>query len=179
MILILLVLAKIIDAFIKKRYISAINISQPLRRRGSIVETGNVLVIGDTLHMWYDGRLSPVPPNQQQIGHATLTIDKLLTIVHIEHSSSSGLPAAVSLEQNYPNPFNPKTIISYQLPVISEVELSIYNILGQKVATLVSEKQPAGSYKVEWDASKFSSGVYYYRIEAGNFVETRKMVYLK
>lgn len=91
------------------------------------------------------------------------------------------------LFQNYPNPFNPKTIISYHLPVPSSVELSIYNILGQKLATLVSEKQPAGSYNVQWDATGFSSGVYYYKIEAGNlsassvqrFVQTKKLIYLK
>jgi len=89
------------------------------------------------------------------------------------------LPMTFSLKQNYPNPFNPKTVISYQLPVISEDELSIYNLLGQKMATLVSEKQPAGTYKIEWDASDFASGIYYYRIEAGRFVETKKLVLLK
>jgi len=77
-------------------------------------------------------------------------------------------PKEFKLSQNYPNPFNPKTVISYQLPVNSAVELNIYNILGQKVATLVSEKQPAGSYKVEWDAGSFASGVYYYVIEASD-----------
>jgi hypothetical protein len=57
--------------------------------------------------------------------------------------------------------------------------LSIYNLLGQKVATLVDKKQPAGSYQVQWDASGFAGGVYYIRIKAGNFVQTRKMIYLK
>lgn len=90
-----------------------------------------------------------------------------------------GPPLVFALGQNYPNPFNAETVISYQLSVISEVELSVYNILGQKVATLVSARQPAGSYKVEWDASCFASGVYLYRLEAGKFSETRKLIILK
>ena len=98
------------------------------------------------------------------------------------------IPETWKLYQNYPNPFNPKTVIGYQLPVISDVELSIYNILGQKVATLVSEKQPAGTYKVEWDASGFASGVYLYKLTADNgpstssghrFVQSKKLILLK
>ncbi len=92
---------------------------------------------------------------------------------------SPAVPKQFYLAQNYPNPFNPKTIINYELPITTDVELSIFNLLGQKVATLVSGKQPAGNYQVEWDATGFASGVYYYRIEAGNFVQTRKMIYLK
>jgi len=86
------------------------------------------------------------------------------------------------LHQNYPNPFNPVTTIEYQLPQISQVDLSIYNLLGQKVATLVSEKQPSGSYEVEWDASGYSSGVYLYRLRTDGkmhgVVKTRKLVLL-
>ncbi len=100
-------------------------------------------------------------------------------IVSDLESSVENVPKSYKLYQNFPNPFNPKTVISYQLPVISDVDLSIYNLLGQKIVTLVSEKQKAGYHQVEWDATGFSSGVYYYKIEAGNFVETRKMVYLK
>ena len=89
------------------------------------------------------------------------------------------LPDKFALDQNYPNPFNPVTMINYQLPMINDVDLSIYNLLGQRVATLVSERQSAGRYQVEWDASGFSSGVYYYRIKAGEFEQIRKMVLLK
>lgn len=81
---------------------------------------------------------------------------------------------------NYPNPFNPVTVISYQLPVVSEVELGVYNLLGQKVVALVSAKQPAGDYRVEWDATGFASGVYFYRMSTHQgFVQTRKMMLLK
>jgi len=79
------------------------------------------------------------------------------------------------LRQNYPNLFNPTTAINYQLPVLSRVKLSIYNILGQKMATLVSDKQPAGTCKVEWDASGFASGAYLYRMKSGHgFIQIKK-----
>jgi len=92
----------------------------------------------------------------------------------------NAVPSEFVLHQNYPNPFNPKTVISYQLPVFSEVELNIYNILGQKVSTLVSEMQPAGVYKIEWDASVFASGVYFYRLKtAKGFIKTQKMLLIK
>jgi len=83
------------------------------------------------------------------------------------------------LSQNYPNPFNPKTIFSYQLPVISEVNLSIYNLLGQRIATLIQEKQQAGSYQIEWNATGFASGIYLYRLQTDNFIQTKKLVLLK
>ncbi len=94
--------------------------------------------------------------------------------------SSEILPTLFYLSQNYPNPFNPKTTITYILPQTSQVELNIYNILGQKAATLVSEKQPAGSYKIEWDARGFASGLYFYRLETDKgFVQSKKLVLLK
>ncbi len=90
------------------------------------------------------------------------------------------LPTIFALNQNYPNPFNPTTAISYQLSAVSEVDLSIYNILGQKVALLVSEKQPAGTYKVEWDASRFASGIYFCRLSTDNgYAASGKMILLR
>jgi hypothetical protein len=88
-------------------------------------------------------------------------------------------PLRFNLEANYPNPFNPSTIINYELRITSDVDLSVYNLLGQKVAILVSEKQAAGRYQVEWNASDFASGVYYYKIQAGEFVDVRKMVLIR
>lgn len=101
----------------------------------------------------------------------------------IEDNSSEIASVEFKLFQNYPNPFNAGTVISYSVganghsPV--QVELSMYNILGQKVATLVSDKQPVGSYKVEWDAAGFASGVYLYRLHAGGFVQTKKLLVIK
>ncbi len=83
------------------------------------------------------------------------------------------------LEDNYPNPFNPSTKIQFLLPKATHVILNIYNSLGQKVKQLVSQYLNAGTYTEEWNASGFASGVYFYRIEAGSFVETKKLVLLR
>jgi hypothetical protein len=105
----------------------------------------------------------------------TFSVDIVSAIGRAENQ----LPISYSLKQNYPNPFNPVTMINYQLPMINDVELSIYNLLGQKVATLVDERQQAGYHQVEWDASNFSSGIYYYRIEAGEFQDVKKMILIR
>jgi hypothetical protein len=89
------------------------------------------------------------------------------------------IPKEFALGQNYPNPFNPSTTIRYELPTRSHVVLKVYNLLGQEVATLVDEKIEAGRYKVVWDAIAHPSGVYYYRLQAGFFTETKKLVLLK
>jgi len=96
-----------------------------------------------------------------------------------EKNISSPFPQDFQLFQNYPNPFNPTTAIGYQLSAVSDVELGIYNMLGQKVAVLVSKRQSAGSYQVQWDASGFASGVYYYRIKADEFQDVKKMILLR
>jgi len=89
------------------------------------------------------------------------------------------LPKEFSLSQNYPNPFNPITKIRYDLPVDCQVRLEIYNILGQRVATLADGKQKAGYKVATWDASSLSSGIYFYKLQAGDFVQTRKMVLIR
>jgi hypothetical protein len=98
-------------------------------------------------------------------------------------TSENDLPQHFFLHQNYPNPFNPKTVINWQVGATSksfvQVDLSIYNVLGQKVATLVAGKQKAGFYSAEWDASGMASGVYYYRLQAGDFINTKKLIILK
>ncbi len=92
---------------------------------------------------------------------------------------SRTVPFAFSLKQNYPNPFNPVTTIAYSLAKSSHVELTVFNLLGQKVATLVNAKQAAGQYQVTFDAAHLASGIYVYQIKAGSFVQTRKMLLLK
>jgi len=94
-------------------------------------------------------------------------------------TDDKNLPVKFALEQNYPNPFNPNTMISYQLSVSGQVTLKVFDVLGNEVATLVNEDRPAGNYEVNFDASKLSSGVYYYQFRAGDFVETKKMILLK
>jgi Secretion system C-terminal sorting domain len=100
-------------------------------------------------------------------------------VTGITKGSNSVVPGSFSLNQNYPNPFNPSTLISYSIPKAQLVTLKVYNVLGQHVATLVNEQQSAGSHQINFDASKLSSGVYLYKLESGNFVQTKKMMLLK
>lgn len=88
-------------------------------------------------------------------------------------------PDVFSLSQNYPNPFNPSTIIQYSIPMNEFVTLKVYDVLGREVKTLVSKEQSAGVYNIEFNASKLTSGVYFYRIEAGSFVSVKKLLLLK
>jgi len=97
----------------------------------------------------------------------------------IDEQNNKVYPTKYKLSQNFPNPFNPLTAIGYQLSAVSDVELSVYNLLGQKVTTLVNERQRAGYHQVEWDASGFASGIYYYRIETGEFQDVKKMILIK
>ena len=82
------------------------------------------------------------------------------------------------MEQNYPNPFNPSTTISYQLPKAGNLTLKVFDILGREVATLVNENVEAGKHSINFDASNFSSGMYIYKLQSANFVQTRKMILL-
>jgi hypothetical protein len=93
--------------------------------------------------------------------------------------ATTEIPESFALYQNYPNPFNPTTMINYQLSMNNDVELSIYNLLGQKIATLVSEYQQAGKHSVTWDATDMASGVYYYVLNSGDFHDVKKMVLLR
>lgn len=92
---------------------------------------------------------------------------------------STGIPSKFTLDQNYPNPFNPTTKIKFSIPADENVSLKVFNVLGQEVATLVNQQMKAGSYSFDWNAASLSSGVYFYRIEAGSFNQTRKMMLLK
>ena len=89
------------------------------------------------------------------------------------------IPTHYALSQNYPNPLNATTAINYQLPVDAHVTLDVYNTLGQRVATLVHEKQEAGYKSVNWDASEVSSGLYFYKLTAGDLTETWRMMLVK
>jgi len=98
----------------------------------------------------------------------------------------SEIPLTYDLSQNYPNPFNPSTNFEFRLPAgragvssLGFVCLKVFDVLGREVATLVNEVRPAGVYRVHWDASSFSGGVYFYQLRAGDFFETKKMVLTK
>jgi hypothetical protein len=89
------------------------------------------------------------------------------------------VPGEYALRQNYPNPFNPSTTIKYELPKASDVRLTVFDLLGREVSVLVNERRDAGVHEVKFDASESSSGVYFFRLKAGDFVQTRKLLLLK
>ena len=91
----------------------------------------------------------------------------------------SNIPLQFGLKQNYPNPFNPKTNIEFSIPKSEFVTLKVYNILGEEVSTLVSARLIAGRYRYDWNASNVASGVYLYRIQAGDYVDAKKMILLR
>ncbi|MCW9096104.1 MAG: T9SS type A sorting domain-containing protein, partial [Ignavibacteriaceae bacterium] len=88
-------------------------------------------------------------------------------------------PLTYSLEQNYPNPFNPSTKIKYSVPQSSQVQIKIFDVLGNEIETLVNEEKRAGTYEINWNAINLPSGVYFYQLRAGEFVSTKKMILLK
>jgi hypothetical protein len=100
-------------------------------------------------------------------------------VTRLDDSPNLNIPLSFSLDQNYPNPFNPRTRIRYQIPSGSDVELAIFNLLGQQVASLVNEHQPPGEYQVDWDAKRLAAGIYYYRLIAGTYLQVKKMVLVR
>jgi hypothetical protein len=100
-------------------------------------------------------------------------------VTSVRELITAKLPTSFGLDQNYPNPFNPTTTIRYSLPSSAQVKLTIHDILGREIAMLVNEEQSAGWKEVEWNASRQSSGIYFYKLTAGTFVETKKMMVLK
>lgn len=89
------------------------------------------------------------------------------------------IPTEFSLMQNYPNPFNPFTTITYHLPKTTNVELKVYDVIGNEIATLVNEEKPVGIYNVQFTMNNLSSGIYFYKLTAGDYVSTKKMILLK
>jgi hypothetical protein len=127
------------------------------------IQTGTAgTMIGNTARTWYDG----------------ISIARVnTTIVNVaEHKEISG---EFSLHQNFPNPFNPATTITYSLPKAAHVRLKIYNLLGREVTTLVDQQMPAGAHQATWNALGVTSGVYFYKISAGNYSKTHKMILLQ
>ena len=106
---------------------------------------------------------------------------------HGNEDDAKVIPNGFALQQNYPNPFNPSTTIRYSIPdvIASEtkqsqfVSLKVYDVLGNEVATLVNEEKSVGSYEVDFNAAGLSSGIYFYKLQAGSFIETRKMILLR
>jgi hypothetical protein len=120
--------------------------------------------------------------NVDQQGHLYAGTSKGLyrtTDIGTRVDEKNRVPSSFTLFQNYPNPFNPTTVINYQLSMNSEVTLKVYDVLGRLVNTLIGERQTAGAHSVTFNASSLSSGVYFYRLVAGSYVETKKMILIK
>ena len=101
-----------------------------------------------------------------------------IQVTSVENSLDR-IPMQYMLRQNYPNPFNPSTKLKYSIPELSSVTLKVYDVLGNEIVAIIDEEKPAGNYEVEFDGSELSSGVYFYRLQAGDFIKTKKMLLLK
>jgi len=121
-------------------------------------------------------------------GGGLIVSSKYDTVVHytgsvvitgVVNTTSNRVPARFTLSQNFPNPCNPSTTINYQLPVTGFVRLKVYDVLGREIKTLVNIQQAPGTYSVTFNAEGLSSGVYFYRLQAGSFVQTKKLVVVK
>ena len=131
-----------------------------------LVDSANSVYVGGTSYGPESGSNDIVLIKYSQITNVPISLNEI--------------PGEIKLYQNYPNPFNPVTNIEYQLPMSGEIKVSIFDLLGRKVATLVNEIQNQGSYNIQWDASDFSSGMYFYNLEVnGNIADTKKLILIK
>ena len=103
--------------------------------------------------------------------------DEFNGIVGVEDAQN--LPTEFALEQNYPNPFNPSTTFRYSISSQLKVTIKVYDILGNEIQTLVNKEKPAGTYEITWNEVNLPSGVYFYQLKAGEFIQTKKMLILK
>lgn len=142
-------------------------------------EEVNISVQGDELYELVIFSGSEELSRQELSEGETIIIPQSADNFTIGLYDASAIPDVFSLDQNYPNPFNPSTTIRFGVPEAADVKLEVFNMLGQRVATLVNESKDAGFYNVAFDASSLSSGMYIYRLQSGSFVETRKLMLIK
>ncbi len=95
------------------------------------------------------------------------------------HNNQGTVPSEYSLAQNFPNPFNPSTNIKFELPISGHVKLTVFDLTGREISVLINESRQAGVYNVDFDASLFASGIYFYKLVAGDFTDTKKMLLIK
>jgi hypothetical protein len=154
----------------------------------SVYGTGRVVMIGDSSPA-DDGTGAPgntlytgwtdVPSHAYLHLNASLWLAKVGESVTAISPTAAAVPTHFALEQNYPNPFNPTTTITYWVPSSNAVSLNVYDVLGREVAVVVNERKAAGRYAASFDASKLTSGIYFYRLTTGGYTQTKKMVLVK
>jgi len=154
----------------------------------AVGQHGWIITSGDTGLTWQTVH-SGVSVNLHEVSFPTRNRGWIVgdsgIILHYEDITGVGgpddsrFPLAFALSDPYPNPFNASSIIQYRIPEKTYVQLTVYDVLGRELTTLVDEEQQAGNYNVRLDASRFSSGVYYYRLQAGTFTDVKKMILLK
>lgn len=185
------------DTLWTKLYEGECNNMQPVNDGGFIIAGNNSLIRinqdADTVWTKIIGESSDVANSVQQTsdggfivtGRTNSSGNPNVWLVRIGSEGTtfaeynSTVPSGYKLFQNYPNPFNPGTVISYQLPVSANVSLKVYDVLGNETATLADEYKTAGNYEVEFDATNLPSGIYFYKLQAGDFTETKKLTLLK
>ncbi|MCP4581732.1 MAG: T9SS type A sorting domain-containing protein, partial [candidate division Zixibacteria bacterium] len=113
------------------------------------------------------------------ITESTITTVTIQAHDIVEVLIDESLPVSFSLEQNFPNPFNSQTQIRYSIPNESDVRMDIYDILGKRIETLIDKRQRPGTYSIDWDASEYSSGVYFYKLTTGDSSSTKRMTLVK
>jgi len=138
---------------------------------------GNLIHTDYSYYAYGMGKVKNVRTFPPTDAHTDLLISYNVTGLNDEETNQN--PDNFLLSQNYPNPFNPSTSIRYHVSGNSQVILKVYNVLGNEVATLVNEEKPAGNYEVEFDGSRLTSGVYFYQLKSGSYLETKKMVMMK
>jgi len=154
-------------------------------RGGNPVSQGDTLLVNDNLTFRFKRIPSAYPAFEGKDlspkGWIELNPDSTFCelILSVDETGTDLVPKQFKLSQNYPNPFNPSTNISYALPTDEFVNLTVYNVLGKTITILVNEQKLAGSYVVSFNASGFPSGVYFYKLIAGNYVSINKMMLLK
>lgn len=129
------------------------------------------ILSGPDAELWY-GIRAENPHSQSDLSLFYLNITNI-------YDDGNKLPTEFKISQNYPNPFNPFTVIKYDLPVNTHVQITVYDVLGREVNKLVNEEKQAGNYNVIFNSSRYSSGIYYYQMMAGEYRETKKMVLIK
>ena len=117
--------------------------------------------------------------NSTDTSYCYLVRAYVTVVTGIDRQPVELMPAAIRMEQNYPNPFNGSTVLEYQLPAVSKARLSVYDMLGREVSILVNGLQPSGKYSVRWNADGVGSGIYFYRLQAGEFTQTRRLCVLR